>query len=120
VFRWKPLRTATYRSFILRGEYLRSHKDELSGSVRSDGWFASADYQLAKRWWIGGRYEVSELPDDASLEDSGEAATLTFYPSEFLEFRGMYRRRHYFNDDIANEFLLQIQFAIGAHGAHPF
>jgi hypothetical protein len=119
-FRWKPLRTATYRSASVRAEFIRSNKEESVGTVTANGWFLSAEYQLAKRWFIGGRYEIADEADDASLHDTGEAATLTFWPSEFSQFRGELRRRSYANGEIANEFLLQIQFAIGAHGAHPF
>ena len=34
--------------------------------------------------------------------------------------RGQYRRTTYGNGPTAHEFLMQFQFAIGAHGAHPF
>jgi hypothetical protein len=119
-FRWKPLRTATYRSAIVRGEYIRSRLENTVDTVTANGWFVSAEYQLAKRWFVGGRYEISDEADDSSLQDVGEAITGTFWPSEFLQFRGELRRRHYSDGEIANEFLLQIQFAIGAHGAHPF
>ncbi len=119
-FRWKPLRTASYRSASVRGEYIRSRKDELSGTETANGWFLSGEYQLAKRWFVGARYEQAEDPDDASLQDTGEAAILTFWPSEFSQLRGELRRRNYSNGETADEFLMQLQFAIGAHGAHPF
>jgi hypothetical protein len=45
---------------------------------------------------------------------------LTFRPSEFSLVRGMYRRTRYAQRETANELLLQVQFTIGAHGAHPF
>jgi len=119
-FRWKPLRTATYRSASVRGEYIRSWLENTVDTVTANGWFLSAEYQLAKRWFVGGRYEISDEADDSSLQDVGQAITMTFWPSEFSQFRGELRRRHYSDGEIANEFLLQIQFAIGAHGAHPF
>jgi hypothetical protein len=119
-FRWKPLRTATYRSASVRGEYIRSWLENTVDTVTANGWFLSAEYQLAKRWFVGGRYEISDEADDSRLQDVGQAITMTFWPSEFSQFRGELRRRHYSDGEIANEFLLQIQFAIGAHGAHPF
>ena len=119
-FRWKPLRTATYRSASVRGEYIRSRKDELLGTVKAGGWFLSGEYQLAKRWFVGGRYERSEEADDATLLDKGAAAIFTFWPSEFSQLRAELRRRMYATGETADEILLQIQFAIGAHGAHPF
>jgi hypothetical protein len=120
-FRWKPLRTATYRSMNIRGEYIRSRKaGEIDGTVNATGWFLSAEYQLAKRWFAGARYEWSENADDPTLHDDGVAALLTFWPSEFSQLRGELRRRNYSNGETADEFLMQLQFAIGAHGAHPF
>ena len=54
------------------------------------------------------------------MSDSGQALTLTFWPSEFSQLRGELRRRNYAGGITATEALLQLQFAIGAHGAHPF
>ncbi len=119
-FRWKPLRTATYRSASVRGEFIRSRKDELAGTESAEGWFLSGEYQLAKRWFVGARYERADNADDASLSDRGEAAILTFWPSEFSQLRGELRRRIYATGETADEALFQVQFAIGAHGAHPF
>ena len=45
---------------------------------------------------------------------------LTYWPSEFSQIRGQYRRTNYFDGIKANEFLFQMNFAIGAHAAHVF
>jgi hypothetical protein len=120
-YRWKPLETGLYRSATFRGEVYRSRRDQPGGDQTAVGWYASGDYQLAKRWFTGLRLESSDLAFDASKRDTGVAGTLTFWPSEFSQLRGELRRRHYgLTDTTANEFLLQLQFAIGAHGAHPF
>ena len=121
--RWKPLRTGNYRSASLRGELFRSRRDEpqeLGGKQTARGWFLSGEYQLAKRWFAGARVESSDHADDASKRDTGQAVILTFWPSEFSQVRGELRRRRYAGGITANEALLQLQFAIGAHGAHPF
>jgi hypothetical protein len=125
--RWKPLRQGTYRSATIRGELVRSHRDQPGGANTATGWFVSGEYQLAKRWFVGVRGEASENALDARIRDTGEAATLTFWPSEFSQLRGELRRRRYGGPNAvstgaytANEILLQLQFAIGAHGAHPF
>ena len=120
-YRWKPLEQGLYRSATFRGEVYRSQRDQPNGEQTAIGWYASGDYQLAKRWFTGLRLEASDLAFDASKRDTGVASTLTFWPSEFSQLRGELRRRHYgLTDTTANEFLLQLQFAIGAHGAHPF
>jgi hypothetical protein len=125
-FRWKPLAHGNYRSASLRGELFRSRRDQPDGRQTARGWFVSGEYQLAKRWFTGARLESSDHADDSAKRDTGVAATLTFWPSEFSQVRGELRRRRYEGHpgapDIytANELLLQLQFAIGAHGAHPF
>ena len=122
-YRWKPLQTASYRSATVRGEVVRSRREQIGGREDALGWFLSGDYQLAKRWGVGARFESAEHADDGSLRDTGQALLLTFSPSEFLALRSELRRRRFDLGDraeIANELLLQLQFAIGAHGAHPF
>ncbi|HYS04290.1 MAG TPA: hypothetical protein VEW47_03775 [Candidatus Dormibacteraeota bacterium] len=118
--RWKPLRTATYRSASFRGEFIRSRREDPLGDQTADGWFLSGEYQLAKRWFTGARIEAAGHADDAAQTDRGKAVLLTFWPSEFSQLRGELRRREYADGETANEVLLQLQFAIGAHGAHPF
>jgi hypothetical protein len=118
--RWKPLRTATYRSASFRGEFIRSRREDPLGDQTADGWFLSGEYQLAKRWFTGARIEAAGHADDAAQTDRGKAVVLTFWPSEFSQLRGELRRREYADGETADEVLFQLQFAIGAHGAHPF
>jgi len=84
------------------------------------GYYVSGDYQLGRRWFAGARYDRSDRADDASLLDSGQSLLLTYWPSEFSQVRGQYRRTKYAIGPTANELLFQFQFSIGAHGAHPF
>jgi hypothetical protein len=119
-WRWNPLARSSYRGAVLRGEIYRSRRDQSTGIQHAIGWFASGDYQLARRWAVGARYEWSERADDETLHDRGEAVTLGFKPSEFLQLRSEYRRRHFAEETTSDELLLQLQFAIGAHAAHPF
>jgi hypothetical protein len=117
-YRWKPLERSIYRSFISRTELIRNERDDQEDAAF--GFYTSADYQFARRWLAGIRLDGAERPDDPSLRDRGGALTLTFRPSEFSQVRGQYRRINYDGGPDANEFLLQLQFAIGAHGAHTF
>jgi len=120
VYRWKPLQGKPYRSFILRSELYRSRREQPGGTQTSRGFFVSGDYQLARRWLTGARYEFSDRAADEHARDTGEAVTLTFSPTEFSQVRGELRRRRYAEGITANVALIQLQFAIGAHGAHPF
>ena len=120
VYRWKPLQGRPYRSFILRSEFFRSFRQQEGPSQIATGYYVSGDYQLTRRWFVGGRYEWAGHGDDAARHDRGEAVTLTFWPSEFSQVRGEFRQRRYAGGITANEGILQLQYAIGAHGAHPF
>jgi hypothetical protein len=118
--RWRPLARAIYHSFIGRTELIWSHRDQFDGLQKSGGFYVSGDYQLGRRWFLGGRYDRSDRATNATLVDTGQSAVLTYWPSEFSQVRGQYRRTKYGEGVLANEFLFQFQFSIGAHGAHPF
>ena len=119
-FRWRPLTRAIYRQFVGRTELIRSRRDQPGGLQQADGFYVSGDYQFARRWWMGARFDQSDRADDASLQDRGQSFLLTFMPSEFSQLRGQYRRTRFGEGLTAHEFLMQFMFAIGAHGAHPF
>jgi hypothetical protein len=119
-FRWRPLQRAIYRSFLGRSELVWSRREQPGSREHAFGYFVSGDYQFARRWTAGGRYDRSDRADEASLFDTGQSLLLTFRPSEFSQLRDQYRRTNYAVGDTANEFLFQFLFSIGAHGAHPF
>ena len=142
--RYKPLRRAIYKSFVGRGEFIWSQRQQptappcLAGTCplgvapnfqRAFGFYTSADYQFARRWFVGGRIDRSARARDARITDNGASMVLTYWPSEFAQVRGQYRFTRYAaptstlappGKEDANELLMQIQFSLGAHGAHPF
>ena len=118
--RWKPLRRSIYNSFVGRSEVIWSRREDPIGVQSGMGYYVSADYQFARRWFAGVRFDGSDRSYDATLHDTGGSALITYWPSEFSQVRGQYRRTAYAIGPAANEFLFQFQFSIGAHGAHPF
>jgi hypothetical protein len=130
--RWKPLRRSIYHSFVGRTELIWSQRQQpftlpaplatfsAPGEQRAFGMYASGDYQFARRWFIGGRYDYAQRARDANQLDRGASAILTYWPSEFSQIRGQYRFTRYAEGINANELLMQVQFSLGAHGAHPF
>ncbi|HEY7402567.1 MAG TPA: hypothetical protein VIB39_03530 [Candidatus Angelobacter sp.] len=132
--RWKPLQRSIYHSFVARSEFIWRQQDQPAvcglgaacpaflspGYQRAFGFYTSADYQFARRWFVGGRVDRSDRPFDAALTDKGGSLVLTYWPSEFAQIRGQYRFTHYAENFDAHEAFLQLQFALGAHGAHPF
>lgn len=119
--RWKPLQRAIYHSFVGRGEAIWSRKGQpLDGRQNASGFYVSGDYQVGRRWFTGVRVDRSARPDNSDARDTGQSWVLTYMPSEFSQVRGQLRRTKYAEGETANEVLFQFQFAIGAHGAHPF
>jgi hypothetical protein len=118
--RWKPLRRSIYHSSVTRAEFVWGRAEQPFRLVRPFGYYVSSDYQIARRWFLGGRFDRSGRLTDAALQDTGGSLLLTFWPSEFSQIRGQLRRTRYGEGETANELLFQFQFSIGAHGAHPF
>ena len=148
--RWKPLRRAIYHSFVGRTEMIWTRTSISSivtqpfpgpsfvshPLIKPSGYYVSADYQLGRRWFLGGRFDRSQrgacqptnpmtipncnLPETTLVQDTGGSLILTYWPSEFSQIRGQLRRTSYGNSFTTNEFLFQFQFSMGAHGAHPF
>jgi hypothetical protein len=142
--RWKPLQRSIYQSFTARSELIWSRtvvdtstSRESNAVLKPFGYYVAADYQIARRWFAGGRFDRSQRgacvptvpetsypcePDRAGslLRDTGGSLLLTYWPSEFSQIRGQLRRTRYGEKLTANELLFQFLFSIGAHGAHPF
>ena len=118
--RYRPLQRALYRRFLGRTELFWSRREQDGGAVPAFGMYVSGDYQFARRWFAGARYDWSERAYDASLVDKGPSVALTFWPSEFSQVRGQYRHVNFAEGIKSNEVLFQFLFSIGAHGAHVF
>lgn len=117
-YRWKPLHESLTRSLIARFEGMVGDRADAPRTLR--GFYTSIDYQLARRWFGGLRLDAADRLAGSIQRDRGASATLTFWPSEFSQIRGQIRRTRYGSLAPVNEFLFQLQFAIGAHGAHAF
>lgn len=118
--RYRPLRRAIYRRFMGRTELFWSRREQDGGAVPAFGMYVSGDYQFARRWFAGARYDWSERAYDDRLADKGPSLLLTYWPSEFSQVRTQYRRINFAEGTTSNELLFQFLFSIGAHGAHVF
>jgi hypothetical protein len=118
--RWKPLRRSIYTHVLARGEMAWSRREAVPGAQSSVGGYGYLEYQFARRWTAGARYDNSQRAD-SGVRDTGGSFILTYRPSEFSLVRAQYRRTSVGDvDEARNELLFQFLFAIGAHGAHPF
>jgi hypothetical protein len=120
-FRYRPLRRAIYRRLNLRTELVWSRQDVADASpVSAFGLYGLGEYQFARRWYAGARFDRSARLLDPDSKDRGGAVFLTFWPTEFSQIRTQYRRLRFAEGTSANEVMFQLNFSIGAHGAHAF
>jgi len=136
-FKWKPVQFNVYRSFTSQTEVLEARRRiqvlDPSGllerrTVRSVGLYSMAEYQFAKRWRAGVRYDHTEFPDDDGAWERGVSAVLRIQPTEFQEFRVQFKHTGRNEaaaalfDDIGseNEWFVEWIPAIGAHAAHKY
>lgn len=123
-YKWRPPETGKYRSFLWQTEVLAAQADLRGGQETTWGMYTAADYQFARRWVAGARYDYSQMPYSSSLHEHGYSAYLTFLQSEYLYWRLGYQytdrnfRAH--GDKGEHELFLQCNFSLGAHPAHGY
>ncbi len=119
--RWRPLRRSIYTRFLARGEVTWSRWGEADATQSAVGGYGTLEYQFARRFTAGLRYDNSQRAEAPWLRDTGGSFVLGFKPSEWSLVRAQYRRTSFADTESpANELLFQLLFAIGAHAAHPF
>lgn len=122
--KWRPLEAGRYRSFLWQTEFLAAQADLRGGQETTWGMYTAADYQFARRWVLGARYDYSQMPYSSSLHEHGYSAYLTFLQSEYLYWRLGYmftdRNFRIHEDKNEHEVYFQCNFSLGPHPAHEY
>jgi len=136
--RWKDPRRATYRSFLWTAEILTASDGVIAAeelalraanslrgaaggeSDRVTGMFTHAEYQFARRWRTGARYDWSEVPAAGTAHQSGVLGYLTFNPSEFSLFSAQFAAVRDESGEWEQRLYGKVTFSMGPHGAHAF
>ncbi|MCK9688052.1 hypothetical protein [Scleromatobacter humisilvae] len=142
VMKWAPNGNATHTYFKLQGEYIQSRRSgDLSGlpgvgenSLREiqSGGYIQGVYQFMPMWRVGLRTERLD-PGHANFGEAGflglagngyhptkNSIMVDFSESEFARFRLQFAQDRTRQGFVDNQFLLQYQTALGAHGAHAY
>ena len=120
-YKWKPVKLNTYKSVTWQSEFYYSHANYTpTDSRNSFGLYSFLQYQLAKRWFLTGRYDYAQKPFDRSVVEQAYSLTAGWYATEFskIELEGKTT-----NDNIESRYYqgwLRWIFVIGAHGAHQY
>jgi hypothetical protein len=118
IWRWKPLAMAKYRSAVLQAE--AAWRDEPGPAEERFGAFVFGQYQLTRRSYVGGRYDVVEPPEaEVGTVHAGQAV-LRYFPTEFSQLRLAYERQAREGEDAIDRVLFQLTFALGPHRPHAY
>jgi hypothetical protein len=87
------------------------------------GLYSQVVVQLARRWFLGVRGQLTGVPSGDNLHrEYGVAGSLTWQLSEFMRLRlygeGLFPT--FAGTTNSGAAFLQAEASIGAHGAHPF
>jgi len=133
-YRWKPKDAELYRSFLWQTEALFAQADGLGGQDSTWGMYSALEYQFARQWKLGVRFDAVQLlrapfdlpqfPFRSLRFERGYSAYLTFLQSEFVFWRLAYVHtdRNFTEDGNGDDdqLLLQMNFTLGAHPAHRY
>jgi hypothetical protein len=120
-YKWKPLQMNTYRSLTWQNEFFYSNANYASnGTTNSFGLYSFLEYQVAKRWFLTGRYDYAQKPYDNNIREQAYSLSAGWLATEFqkIEFEGKYT--HVNDQPDYTQFWLRWIFVIGAHGAHQY
>ncbi|MGH7566851.1 MAG: hypothetical protein ACREK2_08480 [Gemmatimonadota bacterium] len=116
-WRWKPPRLAKYRSAILQAEAI--WRSEAGPAETKTGAFAFAQWQLARRWYVGARGDWVEPPEEEGSLKGGQLL-VKWFPTEFSQLRLAYERQDPEIGAALDRLVFQTTFALGPHRPHPY
>ena len=120
-YKWKPLRFNAYHSFTLQAESFFARNTLAGrGHVATWGGYVMGRYQLARRWFLVGRYDHSDRPDNPDWDEQVASLTLGWFATEFQKVELGLRSASAQGEDRNYQVLLRAVFVIGAHGAHEY
>ncbi|MET0029845.1 MAG: hypothetical protein ABW101_19600 [Candidatus Thiodiazotropha sp.] len=139
VWKWAPEGNGYERNFKLQAEYIQrqdegeftpAESDTLPLDVSSDGWYVQAIYQFMHGWRAGLRHSRLKADDPGAayagtvLDTQGHDPSVNtlmvdYSNSEYSRLRLQFNRDES-TAESDNQWLLQYQMSLGAHGAHSY
>ena len=120
-YKWKPVQLNTYKSLAWQSEFFYSNAKYAANEMsNSFGLYSFVEYQIAKRWFLTGRYDYAQKPYDKNIVEQAYSLTGGWLATEFqkIEFQGKLTNVN--TQEGYNQFWLRWIFVIGAHGAHQY
>ncbi len=120
-YKYKPVQLNTYHSLTWQSEFFYSNAKNHSGPPQNSfGLYSFLQYQVAKRWFLTGRYDYAEKPYNKTIADQAYSLTAGWNATEFqkIEFEGKTTDNNM--EDRFYQVWLRWIFVMGAHGAHQY
>lgn len=120
-YKWKPVQMNTYKSFTWQNEiFFGNAKYAANKMSNSFGLYSFVEYQIARRWFLTGRYDYAQKPFDNRIVEQAYSLSAGWLATEFqkIEFEGKFTSVNVQPD--YNQFWIRWIFVIGAHGAHQY
>jgi hypothetical protein len=120
-YKWKPVQMNTYKSLTWQSEFYYSNAAYTATESRNSiGLYSFVQYQIAKRWFLTGRYDYAQKPFDKKIIEQAYSLTAGWDATEFskIEFEAKTT-----DDNLQSRYYqawLRWIFVIGAHGAHQY
>jgi hypothetical protein len=120
-YKWKPVQLNTYHSLTWQSEFFYSNKDLGENvTVNSFGLYSFIRYQIAKRWFLTGRFDYGEKPYNNTITENAFSLTAGWEATEFQKIEFEAKTTDGNNEDRFYQAWLRWIFVIGAHGAHQY
>ena len=119
-FRWRPANVVqSYASVQWTTEYFC--RVITGGGQREGAGYTEPVVQVARRWYVGARFDVVGLPSSDNLPRRyGYSGSLTFAPSEYSRFRLYAQEIAGPGTPGSTVAFFQTEVSLGAHGAHAY
>jgi hypothetical protein len=119
-YKWKPVKMNTYKSLTWQSEFFYSNAKYSGFESNSFGLYSFLQYQIAKRWFMTGRYDYAQKPYDKNIVEQAYSVTAGWYATEFQKIELEGKTTNVNVDPGYNQVWLRWIFVIGAHGAHQY
>ncbi len=121
-YKWKPVQLNTYHSLTWQSEFYYSNRQQGEKEQENSlGLYSFVRYQIAKRWFLTGRFDYDEKPYNNQIHENAFSLTAGWEATEFqkIEFEAKTTDD---NTEAARYYQgwLRWIFVIGAHGAHQY
>lgn len=117
LLKWKP---SSQKSFTWQSEFIYRKKEDLLSTNKDGGAYTYVDWQFAKRWHTGLRFDYVGIPSGEFQKEYRLSPAFTFNPTEFSRIRAQY---NYSKQELTrpnHAAILELEFSMGPHGVHSF